>query len=389
MLKKLFEYFILAIFVLLILVVVWFSFGLDIWQEIQDSKWKKYILEETTLIHDAILIPNKNYLVLGATKSPNQQIIYKINNQGKIIFKEYFNEFIKSIIPTKDKNYLLFSDDNSSIIKINQQGKRVWQKTIKIKLKTKHDDSIGFDEIISVEDGYLIIGTNSNKTFLIKINNQGDILWYKNYNFLNNVEDIIKTKDNNLIVLGSDLGEDLNMLLKLNSKGELLEKKVYEEYTNSYFHSIHPTQDKKYIIAGTHRSNGNIKSGILLKSDFKNIDWYRDYNAEFGLDISLEEVINTQDGNWLVLGSKNEGRRGGSYNGYILKVSLLGETIWKKSYGTQAYDDLTGVINTENNSIVFGYCSHPSDYPNSAGCIFKINSKGDIIKDFFIQEGNI
>lgn len=49
------EIIILTLFVIIGLIAAWYMFGLDIWQEMQDKKWERYILEETRLIHDVIL----------------------------------------------------------------------------------------------------------------------------------------------------------------------------------------------------------------------------------------------------------------------------------------------------------------------------------------------
>ena len=381
MINKLFEYFILSLVLLVGLTTAWFSFGLDIWQEIQDSKWEKHILKDSTGIQDGVLTSQGNYLLIGSTKESNQKVIYKIDDAGKVLFKKYINEAVNQIFSTPEGNYLLLS--NTTLLKINRTGKKLWQKRIKV--ETKNDDNIEYDEILSTQNGYLIAGSSAEEVFLLSVNKKGQIKQYKSYRSLNNVEDMIKTTDNNLLLLVSNLNSNLNVVLKLEQSGNILKKKKYEEYNNIYFHALQEVRKGKYLIAGMYKSSKQRKKGLLLKGNFENIDWQRDYKAGLGLDINLEEVSSTHDNNFLVIGSKDEGIRGGSNNLYLLKVTPEGEIIWEKSYGTQAYDKFTGLIKTEDGMLIMGYLAHPDDYPNTVGVIFKIDSRGEIVKDFQIK----
>ncbi|MFW5996054.1 MAG: hypothetical protein ACOCQB_02180 [Halanaerobiaceae bacterium] len=373
---------ILTLYVIIALIAAWYMYGLDIWQEIQDKKWERYILEETRNIHDVVMTEDNNYLAVGATNN-SSQYIYKIDDRGQILFKKKLDYGVTKIVPAQGENHLLFSNDK--FILINDQGKILLDKTINIEPEVQVNESIGFNKIISVHNGYIIAGTSSDETFIVKVDDQGDLLWFENFSIINNLEDILQIDDENLLVLGSDLGEDLNVVLKLDHEGKLLKKKIFKSFTYSHFQSIQPTGNNEFVIAGTHVNYDNKKSGIIIKGDFQKTDWHRTIGAESDLDINLDELIKTKDDILLALGSKNEGIRGGSYNGYIIKLTPAGEILWKKSYGTQGSDMFTGFIESGNGFVVFGDVSDPVDYPGSVGCIFKIDSEGNIADDFFIE----
>ena len=147
------------------------------------------------------------------------------DDKGQYILKTYDGGYIIRYIINS------FGDGNTSVglLRINQNGQEIWTKTIggSTGITGASFEKISTDEYI-MACSLFDYGDNAYNAYIIKINDSGDVLWDKTFG---SKEDdrgmsIIQTKDDGFIIVGStnNLGNgdkyssDL-WLIKTNSEG--------------------------------------------------------------------------------------------------------------------------------------------------------------------------
>jgi len=162
----------------------------------------------------------------------------------------------------------------------------------------------GFSE----SDDFDISNTKGSYDFwMLKINNQGDLLWERSFGGTG-IEisyDIAKTQDNAYIITGNTFSSDTDVsknngesdvwLIKVDDNGNLLWEKTYGGTRFDAAQSVHTTTDGGYVISGNSKStDGDLTDNVgendfwILKTD-KNgtLLWQKTIggtNLDFGFD---------------------------------------------------------------------------------------------------------
>lgn len=204
-----------------------------------------------------------------------------------------------------------------------------------------HYSSTGYD-IISTSDGNFVItgkvtkevanNTWDRNAFLLKVNNVGDTLWFKEYTITEYQYGYltIETSSGDFLIIGNThiVGEPSEMLaIKVDSVGNFIWKEVYNEICSSTAVSIIEVDSGNYIIAG---ETCTVETGFndlyLIKiNDSGGLIWEKKINqSDQAYANSMIELI---DGNCLIVGS--------TYNFisdlhkiYIVKIDNNGDTLW-------------------------------------------------------------
>ena len=225
--------------------------------------------------------------------------IIKIDQSGNIMWQKTFGgsnfDLLQSMIKTPDGGYILAgsSDSNRSgdksqnsrgggdywILKIDSLGTIVWQKTI------GGDNGDYAKSIIATSDGNYIIGgdsfsniseektektvNNSNDVWLLKLNNNGQILWQKDIgaNDTETFSDIRMTSDNGFILgimsysgisgykTEVTRGERDYWIVKLDATGKFEWDKTIGGNSVDQTQSIVQSKDGGYVTLGWSQSN--------------------------------------------------------------------------------------------------------------------------------------
>ncbi len=266
-----------------------------------------------------------------------------------------------SIVQTYDGNYLLagttwsFGAGSSDyfITKINNNGEVIWAKTYG---GTEYDFS---HRVIQTNDGnYIVIGRswsfgNSNgDIWIIKINSSGEIIWQKSYgtSYLDTSYSIIETSDNGYLITGGSWSKENQsdvIVIKINNNGDIVWQKMYGGGDFDYSYSSIQTGDSGYIIIGTTKSFGAGDSDCLIfKIDSTgNIEWQKALGGtNFDYLYTIKEV---SDGNYISIG-KTKSFGAGNSDILLLKLSLTGDLLNQKVYGGVAEDEGISLIEIIN-----------------------------------------
>lgn len=221
-------------------------------------------------------------------------------------------------------------------IKLDSIGNLVWQKKYYVGIKPEGNAS-GEKKILRVEGGYLLTNgflaipkdgpcnsvSGSETVFLLKVDNDGDLLWLKEYGGTQNdvLNDIVLLPDTTILLLGNtkstngDLEGIHNDSLKqmawkliVNDTGKVLSSRVYEllPNTGSLFYRGYVNSDSTYIIVADaiiyNQNSIDGYVGFVLSFDKNGVEQWRFVNTN-GAIIGLA-TINERE--WMIGGLVND-----------------------------------------------------------------------------------
>ncbi|MFH1052173.1 MAG: choice-of-anchor D domain-containing protein [bacterium] len=313
------------------------------------------------------------------------------------------NDRAKSVIETRDGNYIVIGSTQSTdgdisgknqndsdfwIIKLNQDGKILWEKHLGGSLY-----DWAYSIIESNDGGYVAIGstTSSDKDvsghhgssdfWIVKLKQTGEIEWQKCYGGSNweDANSIIATGDGGYVVAGftqsdnEDVVGNIGMkdfwILKLDQMGEIIWKKCLGGTNNDVANSIIETIDGDYAIAGYTQSNdGDVlgKQGnnpdfwVIKLNQSGDIIWQRSFGGSG--DDRANSLIETSDGGYCVVGITFStdgdiiGKNNTDGDSWIVKLSNQGKIDWQTTLGGTLEDYASSVNETMySDFIVTGY----------------------------------
>ncbi len=267
-----------------------------------------------------VKINKREFFVAGDTipknRNDSQGWLVKIDKEGKLLKRFYyggedFDKFNK-IVKLKDNNYLLFgysyqkvSRRVSWILKINQNGEKIFEK----KIEVGEDSEIKGG--VEVENGYILIGNYFSKNreifgWIAKIDKNGNIIKIdkKISKYPNRVNSIIK-KSENFILTGS-----------INYS-----KKNWDLYILSIDKNFKKVWDNSFDLLEKDEGVGLVKSlsnDIIVVANSNNVGWIiKIFNnglklwekffidVVFNREIVIKNIIRTEDNSFLIVGRKD------------------------------------------------------------------------------------
>ena len=309
-------------------------------------------------------------------------------------------------------------------------GELVWLHTFG---GSNEDDAI--DVVQANDGGYVVLGfTNSNdgdingKTtidqdyWLLKINQEGEKIWDKTYGGSENDQatSISKTNDEGYIISGFTASSDGDVsenggfhdywIVKVNSTGDIQWEKSFGFIGQDQAYQVIQTLDGGYFATGfldVGLSNGegndfnenqsNTRETLHSLGDYWGIKMdangnkiWRRYFGGSHVDQS-KDVLQTDDGGFLLVGISESSdfdisNARGANDFWVIKVSEDGDKVWEKSYGGAETDRAFSLVKaTDGNYILTGESrSVDADVSNPKGggdiWVVKFNkSNGSII----------
>lgn len=219
----------------------------------------------------------------------------KVSSEGNIIWARYFGgTFTDTALGLSESNtndiLTVGSSDSKDVdisnnqgtydfwvVKSKENGNMIWEKSFG---GSEIDEARG---VVKTSDGYVLVGdTRSNDKnvsannggadlWIIKIDDQGNLLWDKNYggSSFDVARSINKTSDNGFIITGSSRSSDGNVtenkgqndawIIRLNSAGNLLwQRTVGGTKIDFAYDGIQNAAGNIIIVGETQSSDGNL-----------------------------------------------------------------------------------------------------------------------------------
>lgn len=261
--------------------------------------------------------------------------------------------------------------------------------------------------IISTPDkGFILAGETCNSvggkgnTFLVKLNQSGQVVWVKAYGTLDDREslnDIKFTRDNSLISVGerylatSNGRGEVGVLLKTDASGNIKWWKEFDHQGNeAEGFSLQETTDQGFVIAGMMKDLEalsdpffNLKAELqhlyVFKTDKDGVSQWAGYFSG-AYSSKAQYVMQTKDHGYIVTGAVYKTQNGADTKICVLKLDEKGSLQWLKVYDNEGKKEETGmsIIETADNGYML--CGTTSDAGQGGEDIFlvKLNNKGDI-----------
>jgi hypothetical protein len=333
--------------------------------EFGDTVWTKtYVWSFGGYISSIHQTSNGEYISSGIGGGGNPALVIKLDSVGNLQWSKYnyLNEFCiaRSIIQTSAGQYVFFG----TISGLGQS--RIMSTRLDSNGNVLTDPSgagpffhnpSGFSICETGDGGLITCGVASppigQSIFIARTNSSNNVLWCKTYGnvgmqFVSRC--IIQTTDGGFAVCG--IGDDRTFLLKVDANGNVL---LGKSYAAGEAQSMNQTVDGGFIIAGYHRDT---ERPYLVKTDsIGNLNWSMTY-GDNGNGFALS-VDNTSDGGYVVSTSQ----------GYLIKTNSLGNSGCSQNNADTIVTSLSLVATNEASSLPGNLAGNNSSFTQSAGSL--------------------
>jgi len=193
---------------------------------------------------------------------------------------------------------------------------------------------------IADNNRYLIAGNSvfglQAQMYVISLDADGSVIWSHNYGWsdINVCYDICRSIDPNAYVMCGHVQDtkrrdafgDIHAL-KINNDGDTIWYKIYPDIGEETAYAITATNDGGFVMTGRDENNNNKDLALVKINASGDLQWFRFFGGN-----TWEEgfyVIEDSQGNIVVCGIA----QGATADVYIVKTNAAGELIWEKMYG--------------------------------------------------------
>jgi uncharacterized repeat protein (TIGR02543 family) len=306
---------------------------------------------------DGVQTEDGGYLVVGNTG--NGMLLVKVNAIGDTVWTKTDNSFYDPHSICKAGNsYLIsgwYSVDNHGYAGVQwyaQNGNRTggWD------LYDSLIYSSGYTAMAGKDNSYIISGSYNSGYFLAKLDNNKTKLWSKSYNANQGSPwDCKPTRDGGYLLVGVSCQGFCAFAVKADENGDEVWKddfrsSILSNYSAGNFMSVDTTTTGSCVIVGSGNSNGIQKGFILVVSQGKDVQMFKEYSDA----TTLKSVKATQDGSFFIAGSTFTLGQGGR-DIYVFKSNSSGTITSYATYGTTADEDAASLkLTSDGGAIIVG-----------------------------------
>ena len=295
-----------------------------------------------------------------------EKIIEKIYNKG-------YNSAFFDLCETNDNGFVVVGSyeankrehDNSIrealIVKYNSNGDIVFESKYRVL------DNSKFTRIISLDDGYIVVGQSVYKStkvgndenggaIIVKYNLDGKKVWEKSFG--NNksaiYNDVIKYNNYIYVVGKSESG--LGVINKYDLDGNIITSNDYR-YTDSLgFSGIVELNNHLFVSTGK-RINASDTDAMIVKYDM-DLNYIKEESYNGGSVERFSKIIKDSKDHIVLIGvSAIDEVNSINYDGLIAKYNDRLDKIAVVSYGDEKDDYFNAIINDDSDYLVVGYSS--------------------------------
>lgn len=225
------------------------------------------------------------------------------------------------------------------VLKLNQYGDTIWSKVI------GSDYTLLGNAACSDGNGGCVITGDGDTSFVINLDRNGNIKWWKNYGMSGvRAFDIIKTSDGGYVICGEMLSSNWSgYVLKIDSTGNELWQELYMSTFRKTYKSILQLPDSGFMLVGTILNSVlDTQYALITRLDeIGHVLWDKNQKVYESISTSGTKIerIGT---NYLIAGTAS----GGSY---FLITDTNGNKIFTKQFSTTKSEVIwdAAIINTK------------------------------------------
>ncbi len=236
-----------------------------------------------------------------------------------------YNDRAYSLTPADGNNFYavgrtIVSGYYHYILKLNEFGDTLWTRSIQI------NPGFGDFSLSSVTDGTggVVVTGDNDTSFTMKLDKNGNIIWYKNYNTIAaKCYSIIKKIDGGYISCGFKLSSDYyGYVLSIDSSGNLLWQREYPSTELRIYHDLIENFDGFYLTGSVTDAIVDTNHVLLTKIDiFGEVQWEKRYTI-FGKDGNGKKIARLKD-KIIIAGTTTDSILNQA-RGYIMELDTIG-----------------------------------------------------------------
>lgn len=337
--------------------------------------------------------------------------ILKLDNQGNVVWSNHYGadetEETAQIIECRDGGILLvgYSDSYGGgsgmkdvwVLKVDKTGKKDWERVFVT--------NEAIDEATSVvenEDGTFIVVGNSipinpgniSDVIMMKITADGKQIWKKEYKEIGNdvSGEVISVADGYIIVGSIEIEKKRwdACLIKIDKEGNELWTKTFGGNDDDMANCVEKTKDGGFVLAGYSYSYAKTGShdAWVVKVDAKGETvWENTFGG--GSSDEIFSVIELADGSIVAVGYTDSytqtsatNMANTSKNGndvFLIKMSARGDDIWTRSIGGLGNQRGYDLKATKDNSVVVVGYHEDAESKNTDILVVKANKGGAVV----------
>jgi len=332
------------------------------------EQWTKTYGSTVTDDGNSITIKQTNdlgYIVSGHTEgfgagSFYDSYILKLDNSGNIQWEKRITgsswDMFRDVIELSNGDFLLtgsgfsFSAGNmdAHVVKISSTGTLVWIKNLGT-ISREHSQSIlelpSSNYILSGNTNVTDIIGNTANAFLIKTDNNGGVLWGKEYGTIGPREDFNETRllsDGNLLSVGETqsygAGNYDIWLMKTDTNGNVIWSKTYGGTNDDIGVNVREKSNGELIISSFTGSYGNGNELLLINTDaLGNVIWSKTYGGSNNDELEWwGKPMELTPNNEIILVGGTTSFGFGDENIYVVKTNECGESFCNEQIVTIA-----------------------------------------------------
>ncbi len=344
-------------------------------------------------IKDMIATQNQGIKVLGRFydgKNPSSggNFTADMDNDGLLsnIVYYWFMDPANTIIESQNGGYILAGDDIDIgfMMRVNDQGNIVWQKHY------ENDDEVELYETIETSTGNLIstgeIDDWGDYHLFIKTNQNGDTLWTRMYLDGGEGYAMALMPDDGTVSTGDaflypvSFGNGDIPVIRLDKDGNPLWIKIYGDSANQYGNSILYTAQQSILVGGAtgHLPSDTLhtdQNAFIMNLDRQgNILWYLEIDDHGGNEY-VQKLIEDCSGDYIAAVYHSNPVDSSKY-ALLLDISPSGQIEWSKKYGQDNHQIqyIADLIETPDDGFLLSCQTYQA-----------VNQSGNIIKTFIIK----
>ncbi len=348
--------------------------------------------------------PDNGFIVVGGTLSNDIDFtenngsedlcLFKLSSEGELQWQHTYGggkvDRAYHIIATKDGNYLIAghtSSDNGDVtnaygevdfwlLKINSEGEIIWERTY------GGSASDAIQSIIELENGQLLAIGGSRSAdgdlssnygsvdiWMIKMEQNGDVIWSRNYGGtgVDRANIVFELNENAYVIIGYVRSDDGDITInhgqsdlwvaRTDSDGNIQSEWSYGGSKDETIITAIQTNDNGFLIGGrSDSSDGNVVSGqggawlIKLDKDFQ-LEWENSYGDIF-MTYALGLVSKLD--NTYIIGTN--ARKTGFEDYGLMRIDQFGEVLEAQYLGGTESETLrTAIATNDGGQLVIGH----------------------------------
>ncbi len=229
------------------------------------------------------------------------------------------------------------------LLKINQLGDTLFSKIYNIQES--------YDIVSTNDSGCIFTGYNGSG-YACRVNKNGEIVWYRNYNS-SGINDISKTIDGNYILCGGrTIGLSIiGYIVKINPNGDVLWEREYITGSDERFYKINMALGSGYIVLGEKTISNETNNLMLKLDDTGAVIWSKNYRLNYST--SSTDYTDYNDFGYITVGTTlMHPTETDSFRVFVCKTKNQGDTLKTRIFNSNIYEALPSIAKLSNNRFV-------------------------------------